>query len=103
MLSITQVPPLRVRPGDIADLARYFVRQAARRKGLPQANLTQEAIRHLESYTFPNNIKAGLRLSPILITPYEDSSCWVFLKIQRKAGPHLFSLGHLPRMPALLV
>jgi transcriptional regulator with AAA-type ATPase domain len=54
---VEQVPPLRVRPGDIADLARYFVRQAARRKGLPQANLTEEAIRHLESYTFPNNIK----------------------------------------------
>ncbi|EIE23428.1 hypothetical protein COCSUDRAFT_53335 [Coccomyxa subellipsoidea C-169] len=55
--NVHRVPPLRVRPGDIADLARYFVRQAARRKGLPQANLTQEAIRHLESYTFPNNIK----------------------------------------------
>ena len=58
---VAQVPPLRVRPGDVADLARYFVRQAARRKGLPQANMTQEAIRHLESYTFPNNIKAGHR------------------------------------------
>lgn len=58
---MTQVPPLRVRPGDIADMARYFVGQAARRKGLPQARLTDEAIRRLESYTFPNNIKVSTR------------------------------------------
>lgn len=57
VLSAVQVPPLRVRPGDIGDMARYFVGQAARRKGLPQARMTEEAIRHLESYTFPNNIK----------------------------------------------
>ncbi len=56
---MTQVPPLRVRPGDVADLARYFVGQAARRKGLPQARLTEEAVKHLESYTFPNNIKVS--------------------------------------------
>ncbi|CAL8472261.1 g11803 [Coccomyxa elongata] len=57
LATLIKVPPLRVRPGDIADLARYFVGQAARRKGLPQARLTEEAVKHLESYTFPNNIK----------------------------------------------
>jgi len=55
-----------VRPGDVGDMARYFVRQAARRKGLPAADLTEEAVRRLESYTFPNNIKVPPASSSLL-------------------------------------
>jgi transcriptional regulator with GAF, ATPase, and Fis domain len=66
-----QVAPLRLRPGDVADLAQYFVRHAAKRKGLRQVSLTQEAILHLESYTFPNNIQVHAAAAPacLLVLP----------------------------------
>ena len=78
---MTKVPPLRVRPGDIADMARYFVGQAARRKGLPQARLTEEAIKRLESYTFPNNIKVSTG-SCLLACPQHLSCSGNFLGFQ---------------------
>lgn len=74
---VAQVPPLRVRPGDVADMARYFVRQAARRKGLPAADLTEEAVRRLESYTFPNNIKVPPAGSSLLKA---ESVRYLFMK-----------------------
>ncbi len=61
-LALKQVPPLRLRTADVADLARYFVGQAAKRKGLARIILTADAIRHLESYAFPNNIQVSWRL-----------------------------------------
>lgn len=52
-----QVAPLRVRPADIADFQRYFLRdKGSRRGGGPRPKLTPEALRRLESYQFPGNI-----------------------------------------------
>jgi hypothetical protein len=50
-----QVPPLRVRPADIVDLERYFMRVLSKQKGVRLA-LTPEAERTLLGYSFPNNI-----------------------------------------------
>ncbi len=50
-----QVPPLRVRPADILDLERYFMKTLSKQKGVV-LKLTAEAERQLVAYTFPNNI-----------------------------------------------
>ncbi len=53
---IGQVPPLRLRTADVADLAAYFARQVSARTGAPRAALDPAALRRLESYNFPGNI-----------------------------------------------
>lgn len=42
-VDVIKVPPLRVRPGDIADLARYYLLNTARQRGLPKLSITSEA------------------------------------------------------------
>ncbi len=51
----SQIAPLRVRPGDIIDYQRFFARTISRRRGQQPITLTADAIRHLESYSFPDN------------------------------------------------
>ncbi|KAL3157783.1 hypothetical protein ABBQ32_012207 [Trebouxia sp. C0010 RCD-2024] len=56
---VTQIKmaPLRVRPADVADLQRLFVRGVAMSRGQGSLSLTPEAVLQLESYSFPGNIK----------------------------------------------
>jgi transcriptional regulator with GAF, ATPase, and Fis domain len=51
------LPPLRDRPEDIPQLAAHFVEQAARRYGRPAPRLTVRAIKTLETYRWPGNIR----------------------------------------------
>lgn len=51
------MPPLRERPGDCEPLARHFAAQTARRYGLPEPLLTEEAIAALRSYGWPGNVR----------------------------------------------
>ncbi|HEX6307456.1 MAG TPA: sigma 54-interacting transcriptional regulator [Longimicrobiales bacterium] len=51
------VPPLRERMEDIAELAAHFVREAARRFGRPAPRLTARALRALDAYPWPGNIR----------------------------------------------
>jgi len=51
------LPPLRERTGDILPLASHFVEQAARRHGRPAPRLTAAAMRTLEGYRWPGNIR----------------------------------------------
>ena len=60
LLGVMQVPPLRLRPADIADMAVYFSRQLSKRSAVRQMGLTSGAVRQLESYDFPNNIQVLL-------------------------------------------
>ncbi|KAK9837134.1 hypothetical protein WJX81_005394 [Elliptochloris bilobata] len=60
---VIKVPPLRVRPKDIAAMQAYFLRERERRmgsftarRGGPRLALTPAALRHIESYAFPGNI-----------------------------------------------
>src|SRR5262249_15033409 len=48
-----ELPPLRVRPEDIPPLAEHFIKQAARRLGVPQPRLTKAHLRELQSYDWP--------------------------------------------------
>jgi two-component system, NtrC family, response regulator HydG len=51
------IPPLRERVGEIPQLARLFVAQAASAAGLPEPRLSDQALELLESYAWPGNIR----------------------------------------------
>jgi DNA-binding NtrC family response regulator len=51
------IPPLRERVGEIQQLARLFVAEAAGAAGLPEPRLSEEAVLLLESYAWPGNIR----------------------------------------------
>ncbi|KAG2445993.1 hypothetical protein HXX76_000596 [Chlamydomonas incerta] len=74
LVTVIKVPPLRLRPADVKDLQKYFLSQLARRRAhaaagsgggtaaggaraTPRLELTPAALRQLESYTWPGNIK----------------------------------------------
>jgi two-component system response regulator AtoC len=50
-------PPLRERPEDISTLISYFVSHYARKNDRAIAGITWEAIRILEDYSWPGNIR----------------------------------------------
>jgi DNA-binding NtrC family response regulator len=52
-----QLPPLRQRVEDIRILAEYFVQKVATQKHLPRLQLSEEAVRVLESYSWPGNVR----------------------------------------------
>ena len=52
-----QLPPLRQRKHDIAELASHFLHQAAERNQTKPSTLTQEALEVLKKYSWPGNIR----------------------------------------------
>jgi len=52
-----RIPPLRSRKQDIALLATHFLKQFSDRFGLMQKELSQPALKALESYPFPGNVR----------------------------------------------
>jgi two-component system nitrogen regulation response regulator GlnG len=52
-----QLPPLRQRTEDIRLLAEYFLQKVATKKLLPRLQLSEEAMRVLESYSWPGNVR----------------------------------------------
>ncbi|MCT7984832.1 cyclic nucleotide-binding domain-containing protein [Laspinema sp. A4] len=52
-----KVPPLRVRKADIGAQVEYYISLYCRAKGLSKPKLTPEALRRLQSYDFPGNIR----------------------------------------------
>ncbi|MGB5974905.1 MAG: cyclic nucleotide-binding domain-containing protein, partial [Nodosilinea sp.] len=52
-----KVPPLRVRKADIEDWVNYYLSLICRRRGTGRVKVTPEAIRRLQSYDFPNNLR----------------------------------------------
>jgi transcriptional regulator with GAF, ATPase, and Fis domain len=52
-----EVPPLRDRGGDIALLARRFLRQLARELGRPLPRLTNDVLTRLRNYDWPGNVR----------------------------------------------
>ena len=51
------VPPLRERTGDVALLARHFVKAAAQRNGLPVPTLSSQAIAELSARPWKGNVR----------------------------------------------
>jgi two-component system nitrogen regulation response regulator GlnG len=52
-----QLPPLRERPGDVAELAHYFLFRYDRELGLDLRGFAPEALRLLEAYPWPGNVR----------------------------------------------
>lgn len=64
-----KIAPLRSRPDDIVPLVRYFLRRFCSQVGLPEPLLSGDALRHLETYAWPGNIrelKNAVERAPIL-------------------------------------
>jgi transcriptional regulator with GAF, ATPase, and Fis domain len=51
-----EIPPLRARPGDLADLARHFVAHFSRQLG-KRLELSMAALESLTSYDWPGNVR----------------------------------------------
>lgn len=52
-----KVPPLRVRKADIEDWVNYYLALWCRRRRLGRLRLAPEALRRLQAYDFPNNLR----------------------------------------------
>ena len=52
-----QIPPLRHRPGDIEELARYYLEYFTRLNGLPNRPLSSTALKRLQSHDWPGNVR----------------------------------------------
>ena len=52
-----QLPPLRQRVEDIRLLAEYFLKKVATTKHLPRLQLSEEAVRVLETHPWPGNVR----------------------------------------------
>jgi len=52
-----KVPPLRVRKADVEDYLHYYLQLACRSKNIAVVPVSQEAIRKLQAYDFPNNLR----------------------------------------------
>jgi two-component system nitrogen regulation response regulator NtrX len=52
-----EVPPLRARRGDVAQLVEHFAAQLAARGGLPPKGFAEEAVERLAAHDWPGNIR----------------------------------------------
>src|SRR5580704_16520105 len=52
-----EMPPLRARGMDIPDLVRHFLEKYARAAGRNALEISEEAMRYLESYDWPGNVR----------------------------------------------
>lgn len=55
--TVIKVPPLRVRKSDIGDWVNYNISLICRNKGINRVQMTPEALRRLQAYDFPNNLR----------------------------------------------
>lgn len=55
--AVVSVPALRHRGGDVADLARVFANEAARRYDKPIRGVSPQALSKLEAHDFPGNVR----------------------------------------------
>ncbi|MDC0835191.1 sigma 54-interacting transcriptional regulator [Geitlerinema sp. CS-897] len=69
-----KVPPLRVRKADVKAKVDYYLRLCCRARGLEKPTVTPEAIRRLQSYDFPNNLRELDSLVKRAVTQAEGAS-----------------------------
>ena len=55
--NIIKVPPLRVRKADLDEQINYYLNLIGRDKCLRKTKITPEAVRNLQAYDFPNNLR----------------------------------------------
>ena len=54
---LIKVPPLRVRKADIKSQVDYYISLFCRAKGISKPHVTPEALRRLQAYDFPGNLR----------------------------------------------
>lgn len=55
--NLIKVPPLRVRKADLEDQMKYYISLISRAKCVDKNRVTPEALRRLQAYDFPNNLR----------------------------------------------
>lgn len=55
--NLIKVPPLRVRKADLEDWVNYYISLTCRARGIPKVSITPEALRKLQAYDFPGNLR----------------------------------------------
>ena len=98
-----RVPPLRERPEDISALISHYLSHYCRRNDRPVAGITWEAIRILEEYSWPGNVREmagemerlvlyadedGL-ITPEHISPYICPASLLRANAEKRAGENL--------------
>jgi len=69
---VIKVPPLRVRKTDISDQMNYYISLLCRAKGINKPKITPEALRQLQGYDFPGNLR---ELQNLVERALVQSSC----------------------------
>lgn len=54
---LIKVPPLRVRKADLEDQVNYYISLISRNQRVDKPKITPEALRRLQGYDFPNNLR----------------------------------------------
>ncbi|WP_373481297.1 sigma 54-interacting transcriptional regulator [Geminocystis sp.] len=54
---LIKVPPLRVRKADLEDQVNYYISLISRNRRVNKPKITPEALRRLQGYDFPNNLR----------------------------------------------
>ncbi|MEO1592684.1 MAG: cyclic nucleotide-binding domain-containing protein [Cyanobacteria bacterium J06632_22] len=97
-----KVPPLRVRKADISAIANYFILLNCKRRGVARPRLTPEALRSLQSYDFPGNLRELESLIERALTQAECSNLLteeLFWSANQK--PRRFRVNLLNAYPAI--
>ncbi|MEL6581054.1 MAG: sigma 54-interacting transcriptional regulator [Cyanobacteria bacterium J06621_12] len=55
--NLIKIPPLRVRKADLDEQINYYLNLIGRNKCLQKNRITPEAVRNLQAYDFPNNLR----------------------------------------------
>jgi transcriptional regulator with AAA-type ATPase domain/NAD-dependent dihydropyrimidine dehydrogenase PreA subunit len=55
--NLIKVPPLRVRKADLEEHIKYYINLISKEKCLKKSRITPEALRKLQAYDFPNNLR----------------------------------------------
>ncbi len=71
---VIKVPPIRVRKADIKAQVEYYISLYVRARGIDKPHIAPEAVRRLQSYDFPGNLKELKNLVERAIVQAEDAS-----------------------------
>ena len=100
--NIIKVPPLRVRKADLDEQINYYLNLIGRNKCLQKTQITPEAIRNLQAYDFPNNLReleSTLERALTQLQGYDDITEEVVWQSQSKKKQYRLNLlNKYPRL-----
>src|SRR5438477_989523 len=81
-----EVPPLRERPEDLRQLAEHFIKQSARRLGVPRPRLSKLHLQELQDYDWPGNVRELQNVIERAVILSRGAS--LQFELPRRASPH---------------